>query len=503
MGALTLPERPPRAGPSPGGVALRSAIIPGWGQWAAGRRRRALLFISLTFVPVALPVLGLLVPLALLRPVLPLPERVRELTFALAILEFQILERLASPGWAALWRAALAFNVVMCLLRGAAALDAALCVRRTTNRVNDTRSIVAGVVAMVLVAGPHLGLVAAAGMARPLLAQILVPQGRPTNIAAAPAVAASTAAAEAEATRAIWDGTSRLNVLLLGTDRRPQEAAERPWGNSDTIVLVSVGPGLRSATMISVPRDLYLDIPGVGPEKINAAYREGGPALAVGIISDLLGVPVHRWASIDVSAFAKMIDAVGGVVVDVERPLRDDEFPAENYGVRRILLPAGLHWLNGEQALWYARSRHGSTDFDRAIRQQRLLLSLKQRSRDPRTLSRLPALIGSLADAIQTDMTLLEVLALVRMGASTDLRDVNSLVLAPPTYGRVVSQPNLYVIRPDVARIRAATADILSSNPTTTSTRNLPATPVDPSEAPLGQGGFEFSEYPGDGPDPT
>ena len=180
--------------------------------------------------------------------------------------------------------------------------------------------------------------------------------------------------------------------------------------------------------MVSVPRDLLIEnIPGVGQEKVNAAYRRGGPDLAVRVVGDLLGVPIHRWASIDTSAFATMIDALGGVVVDVERPIRDDEFPNEDYSVRRILIPAGLQWLDGERALWYARSRHGSNDFDRAERQQRLLLSLKDRARDPTVVPRLPGMVLSLADAVSTDVSPREALTLASLGVKTDFKTVRGL----------------------------------------------------------------------------
>jgi LCP family protein required for cell wall assembly len=280
----------------------------------------------------------------------------------------------------------------------------------------------------------------------------------------------------------------------MGADRRPQEAAERPWGNSDTLLLVSVDPTRQTAAMVSVPRDLWIDdIPGVGPEKINAAYREGGPELAARVVGDLLGVPVHRWASIDITAFAGMIDAAGGVVVDVERPIRDDEYPAENYAVRRIYIPAGLQWLDGERALWYARSRHGSTDFDRAERQQRLLLALEARARDPRIFALIPSLFARVTDAVQTDISPREALTLASLGASSDLRSIRSLVLAPPTYGREVIRPDLYAIFPDRPHIRSAVAALLAGEPGAATAAGplsgVRTLPLPAANEPLGQGG--------------
>jgi anionic cell wall polymer biosynthesis LytR-Cps2A-Psr (LCP) family protein len=192
------------------------------------------------------------------------------------------------------------------------------------------------------------------------------------------------------------------------------------------------------------------------------------------VVGDLLGQPVHRWASVDVSAFARVVDELGGVVVDVERPIRDDEYPAENYAIRRVYIPSGLQWLTGEQALWYARTRHGSTDFDRASRQQAVLLALRDRARDRRILPRIPALIASLADAIQSDIAPREALALVRLGGGADYRSAR-LVLTPPLYGREINRPDMYAIEPNVARIRTAVAETLSGAPPAPTREDLAA----------------------------
>ena len=493
--------------PSVGGAALRSALVPGWGQWAAGRRRRGLGLAAVTLVLAGIP---LVAAAALLRAFIPLPDWLRDLAAGLGEGQWLVLERLSVGDWQAVWHAAAGANAAAGLWRAWAAFDAAACARAARRAAARSRpapppvppsgralGVAAAGVAAVLVVAPHVAALAAGYAAQPLFTHVLRGAGRPDKPAAPPAPAAEAAAAEAEASRPLWESTGRLNVLLVGTDRRPQEAAERPWGNSDTLLLVSVEGGGRAAAMISVPRDLYVDIPGVGPEKINAAYREGGPALAVRVVGDLLGVPVHRWASIDVPAFARLIDALGGVVVDVERPIRDDEFPAENYATRRILLQAGLQWLDGERALWYVRSRHGSTDFDRAARQQRLLLSLKDRVRDTRTIARLPALINSFADAVQTDVTPREALALARLATSPEVRaDVRSLVLAPPAYGREVPRPNFYAIQPDVPRIQAAVADVLAGRPAP----GVVASPAAPDGA-LGDGAPAAAPSQGGAPD--
>ena len=495
-----------RRWPSSAGAALRSALVPGWGQSAAGYSRRGVLLLLAALAIASVP---LAIGVALVRPFAPLLrqpllDRVLDASAGTSAYGDALLRVLTAPGlgdWAVLWRAFIAANVVLALLRAFVALDAAaLASRRAAgdppgrhgmaSRLHSPVAGAAAISAALVVVAPHAALGWLGFQVRPMLAQILVPQARPApDVTPVPEV--KQAVSEADSGRPVWDGTNRLNVLLLGTDRRPVEAAVRPWGNSDTILVVSIDPGLQGGAMISVPRDLFLPIPGVGQEKINAAYREGGPPLALKVVSDLLGQPIHRWASIDTAAFAKMIDAVGGVVVDVERPIRDDEYPTEDYAIRRILIPAGLQWLDGERALWYARSRHGSDDFDRGYRQQRLMLSLKERLRAPGTISRLPVLMNTLADAVQTDITPREALAVARLGSQRDLGTVRSLVLQPPDYGRVINRPDLYAIDPNLPRIRKDVSDLLGPGapgaplavPRTV--RELPEVPIDV----IGQGG--------------
>jgi LCP family protein required for cell wall assembly len=522
------PRQPVRARrPSPAGAAVRSALIPGWGQWAVGRRRRGLLLTVLATVALVVPLLALLSvvsPLLVLLP-LPLPAAVREgLTvleraFAFAVAGAGTLSlplpaggRLDLTSWTTLAWTILGLNVVALAFRALVALDAAATARaagRSVSRTGRTsasrhwigRLASAGLAAgaVTLVAGPHLAVAGAAAIARPLFVQLLpvavpVPDGGPSGAIvpgqplllgqpappAAPPPDPFVAALEAlpadtgRPNRPAWDGVSPLNVLLLGTDQRPSETAIQRWGNSDTIILVSVDPAQQRAAMVSIPRDVLVSIPGVGEQKVNAAYLRGGPQLAMRVVGDLVGLPVHRWASVDTSAFAAVVDAIGGVVVDVDTPIRDDDYPTDDYGVRRIMLPAGLQWLDGERALWYARSRHASNDYDRAGRQQRLLRALQGRARDPSLLPRVPTLLGVVAGAVQTDVSPREAVVLARLaagaaagasGANGELKAVRGIVLTPPEYGRELVRPDLYAVIPDRARIRQAISTLLSEAP--------------------------------------
>ncbi|MBK9942844.1 MAG: LCP family protein [Kouleothrix sp.] len=178
-----------------------------------------------------------------------------------------------------------------------------------------------------------------------------------------------------------------FTILLIGVDTRPDP---NEGVRSDTLILVHVDPANKWVAMLSIPRDSVAYIPHVGWAKINAAYAggyanaaaiygegtapdAGGAALAAETVEKFLDVKVDYTAQIDFHGFETVVDSIGGVLVDVPKPLLDAEYPTEDYGVERIYIPAGLQVLDGRHALIYARSRHASTDFDRSRRQQMVL----------------------------------------------------------------------------------------------------------------------------------
>lgn len=179
-----------------------------------------------------------------------------------------------------------------------------------------------------------------------------------------------------------------VNILLIGVDKRaePEEGIR-----SDTLILVRLHPGEKWASMLSIPRDSVVNIPNLGEAKINTAYSYGytnavsiygegtepdaaGGALVAETVEQFLGVRVDYTAQVDFQGFVQLVDALGGITIDVSKPLLDAEFPTdEGYGVERIYIPAGLQVMNGRTALVYARSRHSSNDFERSKRQQQVL----------------------------------------------------------------------------------------------------------------------------------
>ncbi|GIW03779.1 MAG: hypothetical protein KatS3mg059_0399 [Thermomicrobiales bacterium] len=173
-----------------------------------------------------------------------------------------------------------------------------------------------------------------------------------------PVIAEVTATAAPELPE--WDGTERLTILLLGVDRREDEPSR-----SDTMILVNIDPIKKTAAMMSIPRDLKVMIPGYGMDKINAAYAfgdrdevpGGGPGLAIRTIEANFGIRIDYFAEVDFNGFIKIIDTVGGVMIDVPYPIKDDAYPADGTNYMRVYFSAGWQHMDGKRALQYARTR--------------------------------------------------------------------------------------------------------------------------------------------------
>lgn len=254
-----------------------------------------------------------------------------------------------------------------------------------------------------------------------VLAKVFEPIGR-----AVPAAAAEQSPPPA------WSGKDRLNVLLLGVDKREGDAQTE---NTDTLIVLSLDPLANTAAMLSIPRDTLVAIPGVpNKDKVNAAYSYGGaqrgPDLARRTVEGLLGIPIHSFALIDFAAFTKIVDSFGGVLVDVKRPLRDEEYPTADSGIERLQILAGPQLLRGDDALRYARSRHDSNDFSRARRQQDVLAALRLRLVQG-GLARIPAVVDRIGTAVQTSFDPGNVLPLARTGTAIDSGAIRSEILLP------------------------------------------------------------------------
>ena len=222
-----------------------------------------------------------------------------------------------------------------------------------------------------------------------------------------------------------------VNILLLGSDRRPGEEI----GRTDVVLIASVYPGLPSVSLVSVPRDYYAWIPSWGLDKINTAYVRakrtgypgGGPALVKDTIAYNFGIPIHYYAMVDFSSYRSIVDAVGGVDLVIECPFHDT-YPDEEseIGQTDIDLEPGVHHLDGKFALWYVRSRWNTSDYDRHRRQQQVLRAILHQALNQKMLVRIPDLWSVYKESVNTDMALTDILALVPAAVRLDERDIKS-----------------------------------------------------------------------------
>jgi LCP family protein required for cell wall assembly len=252
-----------------------------------------------------------------------------------------------------------------------------------------------------------------------------------------------------------------FTVLLLGSDDDAKFVPERL--NTQSMILVRVDPGNRQATMLSIPRDLWVPIPSQGEGKISTAYQLGGPASAVAAVETNFGVHIDYYVWIGLNGLVKLVDQLGGVNVIVTNPVMDDFYPSDltpggsPYEYYRVaVLPGAVH-LDGVHALQYVRSRHGDLrgDFARSERQQQVLLAIKgQASR--LNVADLPTLANAFNGEIKTNMGPSRIRQLMNVAGDFDGQGVHRVVLGTPytsegfIAGQYVLIPNWDTIRPVV-----------------------------------------------------
>lgn len=231
----------------------------------------------------------------------------------------------------------------------------------------------------------------------------------------------------------------RVNFLLLGSDTDLKFAPGQYLTQS--MIIVTVDPVTHTVGMLSIPRDLWVHIPGYGYGKIQIAYEIGGIATARATVEQNFGIPIDYYAWVGLQGFQKMIDTVGGINLDLTHPVLDDAYPddlnpTDPYAYMRLYLPAGPQHLNGTQALQFVRSRHGDLigDFGRSGRQQQLLLALKQRLTGPTLITHLPQLTADLSGSVRTDVPLTDILQYASFARDLQRSDIHQIVLQPPTY---------------------------------------------------------------------
>jgi len=282
-----------------------------------------------------------------------------------------------------------------------------------------------------------------------------------------------------EATIPPWDGKEVLNVLLVGSDQRPQEGTY----NTDTMIVLSIDPKTGRAAMFQLPRDsANLPVPPQARSfwgstynaKVNSWFtanrnkqtlwpgkssQQRGFAALKAMLGNLYGLDIKYYVEVNFQGFRNTIDTLGGLNVNVQAPVSDDRYPDELGNLRRLYIPAGPQHMTGTQALAYARSRHTTDDFDRGRRQQRVLLSLREQADIPVILSKLPELVQILGKSIHTDIPPKILPQLLGLANDVDTRNLKSYVFTPSYYATQYLTSEIgYKIVPNVDRIRRAVA---------------------------------------------
>lgn len=229
-----------------------------------------------------------------------------------------------------------------------------------------------------------------------------------------------------------------VNFLLAGADKRPKSSFR-----TDSLIVVSIRPHQRSVSLLSIPRDLYVYIPGVGQNRVNTVYQHGelagipggGPALLKATFLYNLGLRIDHLALVDFNGFRRIVDTLGGIDLPLACPYTDWHIIDPNRPVDNLdnwelftLGPGRVH-MDGDLALWYARSRLKSSDFDRSRRQQEVIRAIYARALRVDALPRLPELFTQTQASLTTDLTLPDLLALAPLARNLDAPHIRSYYL--------------------------------------------------------------------------
>ncbi len=286
-------------------------------------------------------------------------------------------------------------------------------------------------------------------------------------------------------------GKNRINILLLGSDNDKKGIALL----SQTMMVITVDPVHKTVGMLSIPRDFWVPIPGVyGYHKIDAAMSYGiagssssnfitrfraGVSLAIATVEDNFHIPIDYYAWVGLQGFVKVVDTLGGVVIDAEHPIVDDTYPDDLTGgnpfaYTRVYIPAGPQYMNGFTALEYVRSRHADLvgDFGRGARQEQMLLGIRRKadSLGLTNLATIDSLVNEIGSFVRTDVGTSQVLPMYNFAKNLKLSQIHRVVLSPPLYssigtasdGESIVNPDWTTIMPVVHRMFAPPSSIHS-----------------------------------------
>jgi len=252
---------------------------------------------------------------------------------------------------------------------------------------------------------------------------------------------------------------TRESVVILGSDARPDELARGEVGRTDTLLLFVADRATPRVAMVSVPRDLWVAIPGHGQDRINAAYELGGGQTARQTVGNVVGQRVDHYTLIGLQGVRDVVDAAGGVDINVAQPIHDDAYPTDDYGYQTVDIPAGRQHMDGDTALKYARTRHQDSDFGRIARQQQVLVAVRGAMLNPLNWPRVPGVLAAVSRSVKTDVSALDAIAI---GAAMlrDPGDPDRLVIDTNLVKPVTGQDGAALLEPR-AELKPAVARFL------------------------------------------
>jgi len=268
------------------------------------------------------------------------------------------------------------------------------------------------------------------------------------------------------------DFSNRINFLLMGLDYRDWEVDKGGPARSDTMIVFTIDPVAKTAAMLSIPRDLWVNVPGYGQNKINTAYflgeanrlPGGGPELAAKTIEEFLGIEIHYWAQVDFTAFVQFVDYIGGVKMDIEYPITLEMIGTQ----KKEQLNPGRQTLTGAIALAYARNRtEGDGDFSRAERQQEVIMAIRnqvvRRDVQKMMLGNPKGIWDIFSENIQTNIPFTDAFSLGTLALKINPEQIKSFIISPPDYVTHAYSPDgLNILKPITQNIRLLRDEIFT-----------------------------------------
>ncbi len=234
--------------------------------------------------------------------------------------------------------------------------------------------------------------------------------------------------------------TGIVNVLLMGVDQRPDETGQPT--RTDTMIVLRVDFDNSAAKLLSFPRDVWVALPnlesfGISEGRINTAYYYGevyglpggGPREAMDTVSLNFGIPLDHYALVNFDGFVSVVDALGGIDINVPERIYDENFPTEDYGYTMLVIEPGWQHMDGTLALRYARTRHQDSDTERIKRQQLVLLAIRDQAISADAVSRLPELYTAFNGSFATDMDLPTLISYGLAGQQIDRSQIKTYAI--------------------------------------------------------------------------